>query len=350
MDISPNNISEGTLLEDERFLRRIAHFYYEAGLTQENIAATEHYSRQTISKALQRAKDRGIIRISVVPEERTGYLRNLERDLRLKFGLEDLVLVPGRNLDEWPIETIAEGVLADVATNAADYLDQLLKDTDILAVTGGKHIMRHVVRYLKPTKRLPKLRIVSTMGFVRTFTNFGDPNLIGHDIATAYGAMHAWLPIPAVVETREQCEQARSLPLVRDVLKLMEDANLIIMGLWPSSENEYLVMRGIVTQEQIDVIDSYKPVVDINHWVFDELGICINNILSPPPYYLTGLEIPSLKDRIRNNGAKVILVAGASKSYIPGILAILRARIANILITDHITAELLNEQLPTERG
>ena len=341
MNMSQGNIPEGKLLSDDRFLRRVAQLYYEDGQTQEAIAEMEGCSRQAIGKALQRARDRGIVRISVVPEQRTGYLRNLSRDLRVELGLEDLVVVAGRNLSEIPPEETAEDVLADIATTAADYLDQLLTDSDILAVSGGRNIMRNVVRYLKPTKLLPNLQVVPTIGFVEPHTNLGDSNLIAYDIATAYGAQHAWLPIPAIVETREQCEQARSLPLVRDVLQTLEQANVMMMGLWPTHFNDDLVARGVLLQEEINALQSRKAVMDINLWAFDAQGRCINDLLTPPPYYLTGLEIPRLRDRIRKGKAKVILVAGASLSYASGIRAALKAGIANILITDHVTAQLL---------
>lgn len=350
MNTSPNNPPDETSPGDDRFLRKIAQLYYEEGWTQENIAASENYTRQTISKALQKARDRGIIRITVVPEERTGFLRNLSRELRTIFGLEDLIIVPGRNLDENTGEDIDDGVMADIALTAGDYLDELLKNGDVLAVSGGRRIMRPVVRYLKPGKRLPKLNVVPTIGFVRPFSNFGDSNLIAHDIALAYGAQHAWLSVPAIVETQEQCELARSLPLVRDVLEMVENANLVMMGLWPSTSDDYLVRRGIVTQQQIDEFKSYNPVADIDHWVFNEVGTCINEIMNPPPYFLTGLKVPKLKERIKQRKTKSILVAGASKFYIGGILAILRAGLVSILITDHITAQLLNEKLQAENG
>ena len=344
MSTSQGNIPEGKLLADDRFLRRVAQLYYEDGQTQEAIAEMEGCSRQAIGKALQRAKDRGIVHISVIPEQRTGYLRNLSRDLRVELGLEDLVIVAGRNLNEVPVNDTAEDVLADIATTAADYLDQLLTDDDILAVSGGRNIMRNVVRYLKPTKLLPNLQVVPTIGFVEPHTNLGDSNLIAYDIATAYGARHAWLPIPAIVETREQCEHARSLPLVRDVLKLIERANIVMMGLWPTHFNQDLIMRGVLPTEQINALQSRKAVMDINHWAFDAEGSCVNDQLPSAPYYLTGLEIPCLRDRIRHDKAKVILVAGASLSYASGIRAALKAGIVNILITDHVTAQLLMER------
>lgn len=339
----PGSQSEGKLLGDDRFLRRIAHLYYEDGQTQEAVAEMEYCSRQTISKALQKAKDRGIVRITVVPEQRTGYLRNLSRDLRLRMGLEDLIIVTGRNLNEVTEHNMADDVLADIATAAAEYLDQMLTNSDILAVSGGRNIMRQVVRYLKPLKLLPDLQVVPTIGFVKPHTSIGDANLIAYDIATAYGARHAWLPIPAIVETREQQEQARSLPLVRNVLKIMERANIVMMGLWPPHATGDLLDLRVLSKPQVETLESRHVGVDINHWAFDAHGKCINEMLDPPPYYLTGLEIPRLRDRIRTEKIKVILVAGASLAYVSAIRAALKAGLANILITDHVTAELLLE-------
>ncbi len=345
MSASPRNVPEGSLLADDHFLREVAQLYYEMEETQEDIAKKLFCSRQTIGKALQRAKDRNIIRITIVPEERKGFLQNLTRELRIKLRLQDLVLVMGSNFDKRDPESIADGVLEDITTGAAEYLDQLLTDDTILAVSGGKRFMRRVVRALKPTKVLSQLVVVPTIGFTRRRTNFGDSNLISYDIATAYGGKHEWLPIPAVVETQEQREQAQALPIARDVLQTIKKANVVMLGLWPSHGNEKLIEKEMLTQEQITSLESCNPVVDIDHWAFDEKGVCVNYQLDPPPYHLTGLEIPLLKESIRENNTKVILVAGASASYVPGILSVLRAGIVNILITDHITAGLLMEEL-----
>lgn len=93
-------------------------------------------------------------------------------------------------------------------------------------------------------------------------------------------------------------------------------------------------------RQQIDLLRSRQPVADINHWSFNVSGECINEQFEKPPYYLTGLEIPRLREKIRA-GTKVILVAGANIAYVPAIRAILKAGLANILVTDHVTAELL---------
>ncbi|GHP00605.1 DNA-binding transcriptional regulator [Reticulibacter mediterranei] len=337
-----SDIIEGNLLTSEQFLRKVAILYYDKGKTQESIASLLYCSRQTISKALQKAEDRGIVRISVIPEERAGYVSNLAHELRFHLELEELILVPGRCFDDSkPDSDLNEEVLGEITEAAAHYLDQVITHHDILAVTGGRSIMRNVVRHLKPSKSLPDLQVVPTIGFVEQQASIGDANLVAYDIAKLYGGKDYWLPIPALVETQAQQEQARNLPLVRDVFKMIEQANIIMMGLWPSDLDHDMVKRGVLSEQQVQTLQGYHPVADINHWVFDAEGRSLNNMFHSFPYYLTGLEIPRLPERITHQHAKVILVAGASTSRIPAIRAALRAGLANVLITDHITAQRL---------
>jgi hypothetical protein len=106
---------------------------------------------------------------------------------------------------------------------------------------------------------------------------------------------------------------------------MMTQANITVMGLWPSHSQEELMQQGALSPEQREAIESYQPVVDVNHWIFDARGRCINELMEPPPYFLSGLEIPRLKEKIRQSSARVILVAGGGPAYIPAIRAALKA-------------------------
>jgi len=340
-DILQGNSTEVKLLADERFLRKIAYLYYEDGHSQETIAEMVFCSRQTVGKALQKAKERGIVRISIVPDLRTGYLRNLSREVRVQLGLEDLILVSGRSLNTIAATDMLDEVVIEIAGAAADYLDQFLTDSDILAVSGGRTFMRNLVRYTKPTKVLSHMQVVATIGFVDSRTSYGDANLIAYDLAEAYGANHLWFPCPAFLLDETQVQHTRTLPIIKEGYEMMLRSNVIVTSLFPPHTNDELVMQRIISQEQHDAIEAYHPAVDINHWVFDASGRCINELLDPPPYFLSGLEIPRLQDKIQQGNAKVILVAGGSSSYIPAIRAALKAGLANILVTDHVTAQLL---------
>ncbi|QBD78250.1 DNA-binding transcriptional regulator [Ktedonosporobacter rubrisoli] len=342
MPESIQSTSEARLLNDERFLRKIAYLYYEEGHSQETIASMEFCSRPTVSKALQRARDRGIVRIGIVPDVRTGYLRNLSREVRLQLGLEDLILVAGRNMNRVDGDELLEDVATDIAGAAAEYLDQMLNDADILAVSGGRTFMRNLVRYLKPTKVLPHMQVVASIGFVDSHTSFGDANLIAHDLAEAYGANHLWFPCPAFLPSQKDVELIRNLPIIKDAYEMMSRASVMVTSLWTPHTNQDMIKRGILSQAQVEAIETYRPVVDINHWVFDASGVCINEVLEPFPYTLSGLEIPRLKERIERGSVKVILVAGGSPSHVPAIKATLNAGLASIVVTDHITAQLLS--------
>lgn len=340
-EITQGNSNETRLLTDERFLRKIAYLYYENGHSQETIAEMEYCSRQTVSKALQKARDRGIVRISIVPDLRTGYIRNLSRDVRIQLGLDDLILVPGKNINSVTADDLLEDVVTEIAIAAAEYLDQMLNDNDILAISGGRAFMRGLVRHIKPNKPLPHMQVVATIGFVEGHTSSGDANLIAFDLAEAYGANHHWFPCPAVLPDVDRVQQTRELPIIKDAYAMMTQANVIVTGLWTPHTNNDMIIRGILSHEQLEAIEAYQPAVDINHWVFDAAGRCINEIMQPFPYALSGMNIPHLKDAILERKAKVILVAGGSPSHVSAIRAALRAGLANILITDHITAQLL---------
>lgn len=345
-EMSQANGSEARLLSDERFLRKVAYMYYEDGNSQEIIAEKEFCSRQTVSKALQKAKDRGIVRVSIVPDMRSGYLRNLSREARIGLELEDVVLVPGNNFEGMKEHETAEEVVVEIAKSAADYLDQLLTNTDILAVSGGTTFMRNVARYLNPNRLLPHLQVVATIGFVEAHTSDGDANLIAYDIARAYGGMHTWCCMPAFFPTIPNALMSITMmrqmdPIMKQAASLHDRANVVMMSIWPPHTNVEVVVRGILSKEQIQTVEAMHPAVDINHWVFNAEGRCINTLLDPPPYYLTGFEIPHLKRKIRKEGSKVILVAGGGPAYISAIRATLKAGLANILITDHVTAQLL---------
>ena len=340
-EILQGNNTEARLLADEHFLRRVAHLYHDDGHSQEAVAELEHCSRQTIGKALQKAKERGIVRITVMPDARAGYLRNLAREGRMQLGLEDLVLVPGRNINEIPSREAQEDVVADITTTAAEYLDQLLSDEDVLAVSGGKQFMRGIVRYIKPSRTLPQLQVVATIGFAQPHTSFGDANLIAFDLAQAYGARHVWYPCPAFFTDKKQLETMLALPIIKEARDLMNRASVVVTSLFTTHKDEDLIQSGVLKREQLDIFDDYNPVADINHWSFDAEGRCINDLLDSPPFYLSGMDIPRLRDKIQRSETKVILVAGGSARFIPALRAILKARIASILITDHVTVQLL---------
>jgi DNA-binding transcriptional regulator LsrR (DeoR family) len=338
---------EGRLLDDDRFLRRVAQKYYEDGETQDVIAKAESCSRQTVSKAIQKARDKDFVQIMVMPDKRRGYLHNMMRRLRVELGLEDLVLVDGKDtLSEGKLYNM--GVAARIGKAAAEYVDEMVEDESIVALGGGSDFMRNLVQFLHPNKRLRHMKVVPMIGFMTAHTGDGDANLISYDFAQAYGSeKHSWYPVPGYVHSRDQLELVRQLPIVRDTYELMKQANIVIMQLWPVTAGESLVEKGVISAEEAKMINARNPVVDIHHHFFDKDGNHINPMLKSPSFYLTGLEVENLKERIQR-GVNVVVAAGGGPAYVPAIRAVFAAKIANILVTDHITGHQLLEGSASE--
>lgn len=329
----PGNLAEGTLLADERFLRQVATCYHLEGQTQQQIADALYCSRQTISQALQKAVDRGLVSIAVQPEERVGYLRALARDLRLRLGCQEVILVPG-STGETPATD--EGVVAALADATALYVDGRLQDGDVLAVTNGPTILKQLLHRLRPSKRLPDLQVVSTVGFTETSALLRtDANVIADTIGRAYGGCSAWLPIPALMQTRVQREQAHHLPLVREVLAVLEQATLLLMEVSLVDLEHDRVKHALLSSEQLMALQQAHPVAEVNHWLFDAAGRSLHERL---PYAVTGVEIPHMG----HHPPKIILVAG-TQTCLPAIQSIVNTGFVDVFITDHLTAYSLNE-------
>ncbi len=336
--------------ESEAQLRLIAKKHIEEKLPRVRIANELGYTRQNIADALKLAEAKGIVLKVVVPEERTGFLVNTRRDVQQGLGLDDVVLVAGREFVNQKVDpnssTFLEDVQARICIETAGYIDYLLTNDDIIALSGGREFVRRMVRFLHPTKVLPNLQVVPTHGFTRPEAGSGTANLISLDFADAYGARHFWLPVPMMVETEKQVAQTRQLPLIRDVYGIIQEANIIVMSVWEQSYINILVERGVLDVSQADQLRELKPVAHIDLYFFDIEGNCINEQVNPPLFSLTGLEIPNLRHRLeKEEDLKVILFGGASRNMVDAIHGILQAKLANILITDHITGQLLLDRM-----
>jgi deoxyribonucleoside regulator len=302
-------------LYDEHILRQIAIDHYERNRAQHDIAKSLGVSRPSITEALKRARALGIVKITIPRDkEREPSLSRLQTAMLRKFDiLKDVELVVG-NID---VEgSLAPNVIPDIAKAAATYLEgQLIKRKDEertrLAVSGGRQFIRQVVQSLSPNTKLSNLEVYPISGFIREQANNGDASVLAYDIATLYEAKYAWLPVPAIVNTAEQCELAKELPIVRDVLDRVKKADFYLITLFPLyyDDMEMIIRRGVLQKEQLRKI-SQNAVCNIEMWFYTAKGECVNTKISEPPFYLTGYDINNLREKVEKGQEEVILVTG----------------------------------------
>ena len=120
---------------DSSTIYRIARYYYAEGLSQEEIAVKEGFSRSQISRLIDRARELGFVKISLVPpaDLHTG---ELARELMDALHLRSVIVVPVRN------KAGADEITAAIATRAADYLVGILGEFKVVGLGWGQTIYR----------------------------------------------------------------------------------------------------------------------------------------------------------------------------------------------------------------
>ena len=128
--------------ETERlsFLAKIASQFYDEGLSEAEIAAASGLPMAEVNALLAEAQEKGIVEVFVHYPWKTS--PDLERKLKDTFHLKDVrVLVrENKNYDE---------VLQGLGTLAANYLNSIIQEKDIIGISWGS-ALRQMVRALPP--------------------------------------------------------------------------------------------------------------------------------------------------------------------------------------------------------
>ena len=104
-------------IDELRLITKVARLYYDQELTQPEIAAQLDLSQATVSRLLKRAREEGIVRVTVnVPY---GAYPLLEEQLQNRYELKEAVVV----------DSVEEGeqLLRDIGSAAAYYLETTLR-------------------------------------------------------------------------------------------------------------------------------------------------------------------------------------------------------------------------------
>ena len=321
-----------------RDLVDVAVRHYELGESIDALATERGVDQSTIRRWLARAKSEGIVRMLVVPpftdEDRTA----LGQDVRYQFDLEDIVIVPGReDVSGNPAENASrETLIFSIALAAARYLENHLTNDDDLLVPWGR-MANYVARQLRAPRPLPKLTVGPMEGVLGVEDDPFEANILASSIASKFGGRSLLLPAPAVVDP-QLGNVIEKLPLVERVMSLYQQATAANVPLAsPDPKRSTVVRTGLMSVDDVKELVARGAVGEIaSHWWFDSQGRMVDQDHIHP----IGLGLDGLTDMVRRR-AKVIAVVGGSPERILPLKVALENKLVNILITDHITAQML---------
>jgi DNA-binding transcriptional regulator LsrR (DeoR family) len=310
-------------IDELRLMARIARMYYERDMSQSTIAEQLGMSQATVSRLFKRAKQEGVIRISVsVPQ---GVYSELEEQLIDRYQLRDAIVVDSIRSDDDKV------IMRELGAAASYYVESVVKQNDVIGLSSWSSTLLAVVDALHPVPRKAEIRVLQILGGV------GNPSAETHAtrltarFADLVGGTAVYLPAPGIVGS----EAARQVLLddvyVRQALDLFDQVTLALVGIGALQPSSLLAASGnIFSEEELQLLKNNDAVGDILVHFFDNDGNPVKTVLEDR---VVSMSLEQLRKVDR-----AIAVAGGRRKF-EAIRGALRGRWINILITDRFTAE-----------
>ena len=299
---------------------RAGWLYYVAGNTQDEIAKKLGVSRQTAQRLVSLAMSERLIKVRLDhPIARCMELASL---LRQRYDLHFC--------DVAPSDPTSNSSTVGIAQLAAAEMERWLRRPDPIVIgIGTGRTMRAVADQLPPME-CPQHRLVALVGTTKNdgSASFYDVIIRASDTVRA---PHYPMPLPVIARSAEERELLTSLPSIRNVLALIDQADATFIGVGVLGDNSPLVKDGFITPEENEALRRAGAVGEITGWAFDGRGRLIvgqiNDRVASAP-----LRQPTKRLTIG------VAMGPARRAAIRGALL---GKLISGLITDELTAEYL---------
>ncbi len=306
-------------------MTRVARMYYEQDMRQSDIAKQLDLSQATISRLFNRAKQEGIVRISV--NAPPGVYVELEEKLIETYGLREAIIADCPRVDN------EELIMRDIGAAAAFYVETTVKPNEVIGLSSWSATLLALVDAMHRVTRKTDIQVVQILGGI------GHPKAEVHAarltsrLATLVNGADIYLPAPGIVGSEAALQVLVDDPYVREALDLFDDVTMALVGIGSVEPSKLLAESGnIFSVEELDLLREKGAVGDVLLHFFDAEGNQLETFLDNR---VTSMNLSQLRQVDRAIG-----VAGGSRKF-KAIRGALRGGWINILVTDCATAERL---------
>ncbi|MGC9397531.1 MAG: sugar-binding transcriptional regulator [Anaerolineae bacterium] len=312
--------------DEQQVMARAAWMYYKEGLTQQEIGDRLNLSRVTINRLLQRARKRGVVQFHID----TSGVENLELEsaLRQRFELHDALVT----LAVEPEAT--EARYAALARTTADWLTAHLKEGMRVGLGTGRTISRLPDYFAPPTPI--DCAFAEVVGGAAAHSGEMMAYNVTSKMAELAGGRAEYIYAPMLASNPASHDSIVQEPAVAQALERARHSDILIQSVGPVDETALLYLHGHLSDEDLRFLQERGAVGDMLGHYFDAQG---KPVLNPISERIIGL---SLEDIAR---IPLSLVMAGGPEKVPVLLAALRGRLFNVLITDAWTAQqILHEK------
>mgnify|MGYP000588997591 FL=1 len=239
-------------------------------------------------------------------------IANLEDQIEEILDIDKVMIVP--------VEKDSEIINKEIGRFTSRFLKELIKDEDIIAVTGGSTLAQ-VAETMVFLEEPREVTVIPGRGGLGEKVEI-QANTIASKIAKKLGGKYKLLHIPDDI-TRESLAMITNEPSVKKTLDQLQQSNILIHGIGTA---EMMSARRDMDESEMKKLKDKGAIAEAFGLYFNEDGEVVYSTAS------VGLSMADLK-KIN----KVIAVAGGVDKA-RAIISVVSPKYHDILITDEITA------------
>jgi DNA-binding transcriptional regulator LsrR (DeoR family) len=305
-------------------IARAAWLYHLEELTQGEIALRLGVSRSTVVRLLQRAKETGMVRVTLdVPHE----IFEMERELERLYGLRRVRIVPQATDEPEQKRWLGHG--------ASELLSELVEPGTTTAVSWGT-TMQALATSFVGERAVAGGEIVPLVGGFHRASSGTNAHWVAEQLGRYFGAESQALYAPVYVEDLSTAEALMRNPGIRDTLELVRKASLAIYSVGNLDPEATMIRLGYLSPDERAFLQERGAVADITCRWIDIEG---DPVELPSTINPIGVSLEDLK-----NIPERLTISGGDRKR-EALLGTLRGGYTTTLVTDEGTASYLLERV-----
>lgn len=299
---------------------QVSKLYYLDGVTQAEIGKKLNLSRPTISRLLQFAREKNIVKISI--NDPLSNIEDLQHQLKEKYQLKDVII-------STPESNETAEILSSLGKATARYLDKKVKDNDVIGVSWGRTLVS-VARQLIPNDR-KNVQVVYFKGTVANSTHNNYVVEVTKCFNKCYHTQAQILPLPLIFENKQIKEMVIKDKFINEILDTGKRTSVALFTVETTEQDATLFELGYFNDQQIKTLQEKAAGGLVSRFI-DERGKIVDD-------QLNDRTVAIALDDLKQARESVLIAGGMNK--LKAIKAALAGKYANVLVTDSLVAQHL---------
>ena len=325
-----NTVTSNTAsTSDLAFLLQVVHLYYQRDMKQAEVARHFGVSKMTVSRALKRAEEDGLIEIRLnLPISNNP---TLERLLAEQLEIGDVFVVdPPEETGE---RENSESLRDFLGRASAFFLDALLRDGTIIGICLGRTVSK-IVQHVRP-RTLQGAKVVQLMGGLDMSATYNPYDIIQR-FSRTLGAEGYYFSGTAFVANSNVQEAMLEQNTHAGLRTLWKECDICIASIGSTEADVPYVRAGLLNEEALSEVVAKGAVGDLFGRFFALDGHFIESNLNER---VNAAPLDDLR-----SSARIVVTAGGKDKVLP-IIGAARTRLLSILVTDADTARAVLDHL-----